>query len=125
MKRMKKEEAEEYIRQVKRRGVARSLPAEQIESHKAAYTALTSYLKSNYRLYILYCLMDGKHLSKRALMKAIKQSKVSGLLYKLNKALDSGDVEEFQWCCWLLKTVYCIFRHEEEIMLKQKEPIDL
>ena len=118
-------EAEQYIRQLVRRGTAKSLPAEQIEHHRKAYDTLTAYLKLNYKAYILYCLMDNKCPSKKALIKTIDRSKTSGLLYKLNEALDYGDAEEFQWYCWLLKLVYCVFRQEEQVLLKQKETIDL
>ena len=119
------QEATEYLYQLARRGTAKSLPVEQVESHRAAYDALTAYLKRNYKAYIFYCLVGSKRPSKKALISTIERVTTTGLLRKLNEALDAGDLEGFQWYCWILKAIYCIFLHEEETADKQKETIDL
>lgn len=105
--RMTAEEMSYYLKQVERRGKARSLPEEELEKWRKDYDKITDYLRREYGRFLLSRIVQrNAFLDRRTLGRLAAEGK--GLYAAANQALNEGDAEELAWQCWRLHLCYMV-----------------
>lgn len=107
LKKMTSEEVAEFFHQVKRKGKALSLPADQLDKYRNEYDRIVAYLKKNYRGFLFYHISGGSNMvNKDTFNRALKVMESRGLFQNTKFALIKGDAEDLAVQCAKLRPCY-------------------
>lgn len=106
--RMTAEEAAYYLRQVERRGKARSLPKEELAKWRRDYDRITDYLRREYRRFLCSQIIRRSRYIDRTVLQRFAAEEGAGLFALANQALNEGNADDFSVCCWWLHLRYMV-----------------
>lgn len=105
--RMTAEETAYYLKQVERRGKARSLPREELEKWRKDYDRITAYLRREYGRFLLSRIVRRNAFLDAGTLERLAREGTE-LYAAVNRALNEGDAEDFSAYCWLLHLRYMV-----------------
>lgn len=113
-RRMTNVEMEHYLKQVERRGKAKSLPPAELEKWKDEYNKITEYLKEHYKNFICSNIIRRNRYIDLDVFNRFVAEEEHGLIALAHRALDEGNSEDFRLICWLMHLKYMVMWKTEK-----------
>lgn len=107
-RRMTDAEIEYYLKQVERRGKAKSLPPAELKKWKDEYNKITAHLKEHYKNFICSNIIRRNRYIDLDVFKRFVEEEEYGLFALANQALDDGNADDLFCYCWLMHLEYMV-----------------
>lgn len=107
-RRMTDVEMEHYLKQVERRGKAKSLPPAELEKWRSEYDKITAHLKKYYQNFICSSIIRRNRYIDLDVFRRFVEEEEDGLLALAKQALREGNAEDFSLACWMMHLKYMV-----------------
>lgn len=107
-RRMTDAEMEYYLKQVERRGKAKSLPPAELKKWKDEYNKITAHLKEHYKNFICSNIIRRNRYIDLDVFKRFVEEEENGLIALAHQALDDGNADDLFCYCWLMHLKYMV-----------------